>query len=202
MPVPKPFDLLRRLAVICGCVVLGLVLLPVSFYGFLHLDHNSHEVVPGRLYRSAQLPPEKFVSLARRVGLRTVINLRGENAGCEWYDEQFRSAQAMGIGFINYRMSASRELTPEQMAELARILRDAPKPILVHCGSGSDRTGLACALYLFGAGHSSSSAAQQLSLRFGHFPYLWCGSWAMDASLRSYSEHVRTSQGALVTGAN
>ena len=202
MSAPKPFELFWRLARVCGWTALAVVLLPLAFYAFLHSNHNRHEVEPGLLYRSAQLPAEEFVGLAKRVGLRTVINLRGENVGREWYDDQYRAAQSMGIGFINYRMSAKRELTPAQMTELARILRDAPKPVLVHCGSGSDRTGLACALYLFEAGHSPESVAHQLSLRFGHFPYLWSGSWAMDNSFKAYLEHLRATQGVLTVGAN
>ena len=148
---------------------------PLSFYGFLHSNHNQHEVVPGLLYRSAQLPAGEFVSLAKQTGLRTVINLRGENVGRDWYDAQYRAAKELGVGFLNYRMSAYRELTVEQMTELAQMLRDAPKPVLIHCGSGSDRSGLACALLLLEAGHPPEAVAHQLSLRFGHFPYLWSG---------------------------
>jgi len=188
---PKPSDLNRRVVRFCGLAVFLVIAIPLSFYGYLHSNHNRHEVAPGLLYRSAQLPVSEFVSLAKQARLKTVINLRGENVGQAWYDAQYRAAQELGIGFINYRMSASRELTGEQMSELAQVLRCAPKPILIHCGSGSDRTGLACALFLLEAGYPSTVVVGQLSLRFGHFPYLWSGSWAMDNSLRSYIESQR-----------
>jgi len=197
---PKPFNLGWRLLRICGWTLLAVVGLPLSFYGFLHSNHNQHEVVPGLLYRSAQLPAGEFVSLAKQTGLRTVINLRGENVGREWYDDQYRAAQELGVGFLNYRMSASRELTIEQMTELAQMLRDAPKPLLIHCGSGSDRSGLACALLLLEAGHPPEAVAHQLSLRFGHFPYLWSRSWAMDNSLKAYRESQRLPLRKLVAG--
>jgi len=196
---PKPLNLGWRLLRICGWTLLAVVVLPLSFYGYLHSNHNRHEVAPGLLYRSAQLPVGEFVSLAKQAGLRTVINLRGENVGSDWYDAQYRAAREIGVGFINFRMSASRELTVEQMAELAQILRDAPKPVLIHCGSGSDRTGLACALYLLEAGYSPAAVANQLSLQFGHFPYLWSGSWAMDNSLKAYMESQRLPVRKLVT---
>lgn len=182
--------------------MLAVILFPLAFYGLLHVDHNRHVVQPGLLYRSAQLPVKEFVGLAKEVGLRTVINLRGENSGRDWYDGQYQAAQELGVRFINYRMSASKELTPEQMSELARILREAPKPVLVHCGSGSDRTGLACALLLFDAGFPPEAVGHQLSLRFGHFPYLWSGSWAMDDSLKAYVEHLRASRRDVVAAGN
>ncbi len=188
MTNPKPFAFYWRLARICGWTLLAVVGLPLSFYGLLQVGHNQHVVAPGHLYRSAQLPVGEFVSLAQQVGLRTVINLRGENVGQDWYDAQYKAAQKLGVGFINYRMSASRELTVEEMNELAQMLRDAPKPVLIHCSSGSDRTGLACALFLLESGYPPSAVAYQLSLRFGHFPYLWSGSWAMDNSLKAYRE--------------
>ena len=197
---PQPFALGWRLLRICGWTLLTVVGLPLSFYGFLHSNHNQHEVVPGLLYRSAQLPAGEFVSLAKQTGLRTVINLRGENVGRDWYDAQYRAAQDLGVGFLNYRMSAYRELTVEQMTELAQMLRDAPKPLLIHCGSGSDRSGLACALLLLEAGHPPEAVAHQLSLRFGHFPYLWSRSWAMDNSLKAYQESQRLPVRKLVAG--
>ena len=200
MSAPKSFDLGWRLLRICGWTLLIVVGLPLSFYGLLHVNHNQHEVVPGLLYRSAQLPAREFVGLAKQVGLRTVINLRGENVGREWYDDQFRAAGELGVDFINYRMSASRELSVAQMAELAEILRQAPKPLLIHCGSGSDRTGLACALFLLEAGHPPEAVAYQLSLRFGHFPFLWSRSWAMDDSLKAYAETHRLPALKLLAG--
>jgi uncharacterized protein (TIGR01244 family) len=202
MVTPAKPSLRQWLLWVSSALVFTVVVFPLSFYGFLHRDHNSHEVEPGLIYRSAQLPAAKFVDLAKRVGLRTVINLRGENSGREWYDDQSRAARALGVGFVNYRMSASRELTPTQMAELAQILRDAPKPVLIHCGSGSDRTGLACALYLFDAGYPAEAVAYQLSLRFGHFPYLWSGSWAMDNSLKAYRDHLRAASRGLAAAGN
>lgn len=198
---PKPFEFFCRLARLCGWAVFLVVALPLSFYGYLHWNQNRHVVAPGLLYRSAQLPVGEFVSLAKQTGLRTVINLRGENVGQDWYDAQHRAARELGVGFINYRMSASRELTVAQMTELAQLLREAPKPVLIHCGSGSDRTGLACALYLFDAGYPADAVAYQLSLRFGHFPYLWSGSWAMDNSLKAYIDRLSaTSRGLAAAG--
>jgi protein tyrosine/serine phosphatase len=45
------------------------------------------------------------------------------------------------------------------------MLRQAPKPLWIHCPSGADRTGLVAALYLFAIeGQRAQAAAQQLSL--------------------------------------
>jgi protein tyrosine/serine phosphatase len=63
-------------------------------------------------------------------------------------------------------------------------MRDAPKPILIHCQAGADRTGLVSVLYLQQiAGIDEETAEEQLSVRFGHIgiPYL-SSTFAMDRS--------------------
>src|SRR3954454_9519239 len=54
--------------------------------GILHLGDNFHAVVPGELYRSAQPTPELITDYHVKYGIKTVINLRGENVGSDWYD--------------------------------------------------------------------------------------------------------------------
>jgi protein tyrosine/serine phosphatase len=72
------------------------------------------------------------------------------------------------------------------------VLRDAPKPILVHFKSGADRTGCVATLYRYAmAGENAEAAACELSLRYGHFPYLTSKNTVRNGSARIYSaSHV------------
>lgn len=51
----------------------------------LQLTGNFHEVVPGELYRSAQLSAGDLVTYAREKDIRSVLNLRGADRGAPWY---------------------------------------------------------------------------------------------------------------------
>jgi len=65
-------------------------------------------------------------------------------------------------------------------------MRDAPKPLLIHCKAGADRTGLASALYLGALEHQTrETAGWQLSILYGHIaiPWLSC-AWPMDVTWR------------------
>jgi hypothetical protein len=74
-----------------------------------------------------------------------------------------------------------------KLDEILKILRHAPKPILVHCKNGADRTGLVAAVYLAAIkGVKLDEAAGQLSLYYGHFPWLISATGAMDESFRAY----------------
>ena len=71
----------------------------------------------------------------------------------------------------------------ERAAQLAALLRDAPKPVLIHCRSGADRTGLEPALYLAAVAGSSEDAAEgQISLYYGHVSLPVSAAWPMDRS--------------------
>lgn len=168
-----------------GLAALGL---GVGIYtAILQLTGNFHTVLDGQLYRIAQPSPEQMSKYAQTYGIRTIINLRGDNAGQGWYDLEVKAAQQLGLKHIDFRMSAKRELPQERAIELISIMRDAPKPILIHCNGGSDRSGLASALYLAAIAQKGEFAAEsQLSIRFGHFsiPYL-SPTYAMDQTFEN-----------------
>ncbi len=125
--------------------------------------------------------------------IRSVLNLRGEEKGAAWYDEELSLSQKLGVIHYDYRLSATEKVTPKEIDEIFDILRSAPKPILIHCQAGADRTGLICALYMYKiVGESPEKAAQsQLSILFGHNTLLNPATHAMDDSFWDY---VRTTR--------
>lgn len=157
------------------------------FAGYLlcaQIGRNFHEVVPGELYRSSQPTAADVTDYARRYGIRTIVNLRGSAVDASWYRDEVATSAALGVKHIDFRMSAYKALTLEETHRLIALLRDAPKPILIHCKSGADRTGLASVIYLNQiAGKSEETAERQLSIFFGHvsIPFL-SPAYAMDES--------------------
>src|SRR5687767_8271852 len=59
----------------------GLLVVCVAAVGFqvhrTYFDSNWHTLLPGRVYRSAHLSHDEFVTRIREHGIRTVVNLRG-----------------------------------------------------------------------------------------------------------------------------
>lgn len=132
-------------------------------------NDNFHTVAKAEAFRSAQPSPKDLERYARENGVRTVINLRGENPSEGWYREEVATARRLGLRHIDFRMSARRGITNDEAWRLIAIMRDAPKPLLIHCESGADRSGLASALYVAGVkGLGEEAAERQLSLAFGH----------------------------------
>jgi protein tyrosine/serine phosphatase len=90
-------------------------------------------------------------------------------------------AQRAGVNLVSLKLRADREPDSTTLHRLVEVLRTAPTPLLIHCESGADRTGLAAALYeLVVLSRPAETAEKQLSFRYGHFPWLTSPTGAMD----------------------
>jgi protein tyrosine/serine phosphatase len=155
-----------------------------AFFAYLDGSGNFHEVVAGEVYRSNQVTPEALATYTADHGIRSVLNLRGAQPGTDWYDAEIAASETLGLAHADFPMIGSVQLSDTDARRLIALMRTLPKPLLVHCRYGADRTGLAMALYL-GAirGAGKSEAEGQLSIRYGHvsLPYL-SSAYAMDES--------------------
>jgi protein tyrosine phosphatase (PTP) superfamily phosphohydrolase (DUF442 family) len=177
-------------------VVIGLATASVGGYGgaLIYTD-NFHTVSTGILYRSAQMSQGEFEAAIRRHGIKSILNLRGAHPGEPWYDGEIRASREAGIAHYDYPLSARRVVGEDKIAVLLEILRAAPKPLLIHCKSGADRAGLVAALFRFAIGGASPAQAdRQLSLVYGHFPYLTSRTVAMDESYWAFVRHSADAQ--------
>jgi protein tyrosine/serine phosphatase len=162
--------------------LIGLVF--AAYLAAIQLTGNFATVLAGELYRSNQPTAAQITRYAANYGIKTIVNLRGSKPNAAWYREEVATARALGLTHIDVDMAANRELSIDEARQLASILRDAPKPLLIHCRSGSDRTGLASAIYLNQVANVDEETAEwQLSLRFGHIgiPFV-SPAYAMDES--------------------
>jgi protein tyrosine/serine phosphatase len=171
-----------------AALAVGLTAVSIGgYWGILQYEGNFHVVSDGTLYRSAQPSQSEIKAAVREYGIKSVLNLRGANRGSPWYDDEVAESRALGLVHYDYSLSAKRFVTRGQIADILDILREAPKPLLIHCKSGADRAGLVAALYRFAiAGASAEEADRELSLVYGHFPYLMSRSVAMDDSFWAF----------------
>lgn len=164
-------------------LALGLLVL-IGYLAYLQISGNFHPVSAGTVYRAAQMDGQKLARWKREYGIASILNLRGRNDGADWYETERAVADRVGIEHIDFRMSDAKELTDEEVQALLAVMRDAPKPMLIHCKAGADRTGIASALYLAGIeGREEHEAESHLSFAYGHvgLPYV-SRAWAMDVT--------------------
>ena len=161
-----------------------------AYLAAIQMTGNFAAVVPGEAYRSNQPSAGDIASYATHYGIRTIVNLRGRHETATWYRDEAAAAKRLGLTLVDFPMLADRPLDAEAADRLVTILRDAPRPILIHCRSGADRTGLASVIYLARIAKTDEETAErQLSVRYGHIgiPFL-SPTYAMDESWEDLEE--------------
>jgi protein tyrosine/serine phosphatase len=128
---------------------------------------NFHTVAPGLLYRSNHPTPGNLREFARKTGLKTLINLRGQaKNGSDALSRD--TAARLGLDFHDMAMESRGAPHKDRVLRLAGIYAAMRAPALVHCKSGADRAGLAAGIFILTQGGSADDALAQLSLRYGH----------------------------------
>ena len=94
--------------------------------------------VSADVYRAEQ-PTEKNIPDLKKLKIRTLLNLREYHSD----DEVFRQS---GLSLMHLRLAAG-SLAPSDLISALKMLREAEKPVLIHCWHGSDRTGFVVAGY-------------------------------------------------------
>ena len=147
----------------------------VAWIDALFIDHavfrlvwgNFAEVIPGKVYRCNHPTPGRLRRMAARLGLRTLINLRGRTgSGSDALSRE--AARELGLNFHDMALESRGAPQRDRILRLHAIYTSMPTPAIMHCKSGADRAGLAGGLMVMFEGGRSVDALRQLSWRFGH----------------------------------
>lgn len=146
-PAPRPHH--RRRLILRAALVLTVVLAASTGWILRRpwLQGNLGIVDPGLVIRSAQ-PTANLPGWIREYHLRAILNLRGGGSSDWWYGAEVKAAHDGGVAFYDFPLSATRRPSRAELLVLIDTLQSCPYPLLIHCKSGADRTGLASAVYL------------------------------------------------------
>ena len=139
----------------------------LSDHGFLRgLWTNLFQIAPG-VWRSNQ-PSVGRLKRYKRMGIKTILNLRGEDKFSFYLFEQ-ETCEALGLDLIDLKIYARALVSREQFLKLFEIFDRIEKPFVMHCKSGADRAGLVSALWLLDQEDASVEQAKaMLSLKYAH----------------------------------
>jgi protein tyrosine/serine phosphatase len=123
---------------------------------------NLGVVAEGKVYRAAQpeyaLYPEFLLSHVAYSC--NILNLREESEQAE--------VESMGVKYFQLRLNVLSHMAVEDFDLIAHTLSNPDnQPILVHCQSGVDRTGAACAAYRMVVNRWSLSEAWEEAETYG-----------------------------------
>lgn len=120
----------------------------------------------------------------RRYGIRTVVNLRGEEPNGSTA-LTLDAARRLGVAHEFLAFESRGAPHRDRILRFHDLYRRMETPALIHCKSGADRAGLGAGLALLFEGASAAAALGQLSWRFGHFSASRSG--ILDAFFATYA---------------
>ena len=132
--------------------------------------YNFHWVIPGEAARAMQAWAGGLGGFLKRRRIRAIINLRGRNDDLSWWKKETAIAKANGIAHLDAMLDSRKLPTRDMLVRLIESFDTAPRPFLLKCSGGQDRTSFAAALYLI---HRDGwQAMAEARAQFARFPYL------------------------------
>lgn len=152
-----------------------------AMYFFVYA--NFHKV-DNNIYRSSQLFGFNMKYYIDKYHIKSILNLR-DDIDNSMYRNEVAFSKIEHISYYPFGIDDRKIVSKEKMNKIVEILKNAPKPLLIHCKMGADRTSLAVALYLESI-KKDKNPKRGFSLLYGHFPYFGSKTIAMDKSFDNF----------------
>lgn len=181
----------RRLVRVSTC--LAVILTIVVTIGYKPIfKQNFAEVVPNRLYRSAQ-PDDRLAGWIEEHNIKSVLNLRGGHPSYEWYAQEREIIRDHTVDYYEIPISAQLRPRKSELLQLIDLLVRARYPMLIHCKSGADRTGLGVSLYhLIVQKELPQMALSGFSIYHAHIPLF--GPEKLQQPIKEYAQWLDEKQ--------
>jgi protein tyrosine phosphatase (PTP) superfamily phosphohydrolase (DUF442 family) len=142
---------------------------PITSKDVCNFHQVDAQIYRGGRPRSSAYP--KFVEL----GIRTILNLEER----EYADKERAVVDELNLGlppekqiqFVSIPISPAeieaKEVPPDHVKKIFEQIRDANRPIFIHCYHGKDRTGAVVAIYRMLMNQKSTSEAYDEAIHYG-----------------------------------
>ena len=138
-------------------------------HGFIRALYPNIHSIDKQMYRSSQPSPKQLKLFKKKYGLKTIINLRGEN-GLSAYSLEKEACLKLNLELVNFRAYSRNPPESEEIKILISLFNNIEYPALMHCKSGSDRTGVVATLYriLYLKESVEEAFKKELHWKYGH----------------------------------
>jgi hypothetical protein len=136
----------------------------------LNLLYNFHWVADGAAARSAQPYLGGWRRFLAGNGVRAVVNLRGAHPEWHWWRRETAVCAEQGVAHFDVAFNSRRLPTRARLMTILGFLAAAPRPVLIKCSGGQDRTSFVAALFIL---HTDGwDGWEKAVAHFSRFPYL------------------------------
>lgn len=158
----------------------------LGYFLYVEEQGNFHSITVGEAYRSAILDRDKLEHYIQKHRIKSIVNLVGYHPDEHWYKEEVEVSAQRNVEHHDISLPVTRQPTEDEVRTLVEIFKNAPRPVLIHCKRGADRSGLAAAIWkVIIDKEPKSEAKKQLSIWYGHMPI--GGRTVMDRFLENWN---------------
>jgi hypothetical protein len=136
----------------------------------LDILYNFHWIVPGEAARASQAYMGLLGLFLRSNKLKAMINLRGRPPRMAWVGYETRVCEEHSVAHFDAMLDSRKLPLQRMLVTLIDAFEAAPRPFVIKCSGGQDRTSFAAALFLL---HQDGwQAVEKAQRQFRRFPYL------------------------------
>lgn len=140
--------------------------------------------IDANLYRS-QKPTDEDLDTIKKLGIKSILSFR------EYHNDSDVFKNEANVTLYRVKVKTSK-MSIDEIKQSLEIIKNAPKPILIHCWHGSDRTGVISAAYrIIGQNWSKKDAIDEFKNGgYGYhekiYPQLEQLLWNLDENLLKF----------------
>jgi hypothetical protein len=145
-------------------ILIVIATIPIGYALYLQYNNNFHVVIPSLIYRSNYPTKDALQKITDKYHISSILNVSGTQ---ENYEYHFAKQHSIDISYIP--LSAHGTASKQQILQLINVISNSPKPLLIHCIQGADRTGLAAAIAIITnqSNYKKLTWSTQMSFRYG-----------------------------------
>jgi protein tyrosine/serine phosphatase len=136
----------------------------------LDVLYNFHWVIPGEAARSSQAYVRRLGAFLEAHSLRGLINLRGRHPRFRWWRYETAVCKRHGVSYFDAMLDSRNLPLAGMLVALFDAFDAVPRPFLIKCAGGQDRSSLVSALYV--VHRKGWSALEEAQRQFARIPYL------------------------------
>ncbi len=142
-----------------------------SAFANAFFNNNLHEIRTDELFRSGEMTTDELGAVVQAHKIKTVFDLRLTPKPVGEGDiPEVLALKKLHTTYVHVPLKGSKEMALDQVKQLLTEIDKAETPALIHCTSGTHRSGVVAAIWMMERDNLPYDVAiEQLSAKFGFF---------------------------------
>jgi protein tyrosine/serine phosphatase len=151
------------------------------------LRFNFHRISE-EAFRSSQPTMWQLRRVVRQYGIKTVINLKGANAGSAYWHFEREQCAKLGIQMVDISIYSRSVPDAARIHRAKEVFESVEYPVWIHCKAGADRAGIYSTFYQYFRQNIPIEQTDQLRFwPYGHIRHSNAGK--IDYYLEQYAAY-------------